>query len=269
MNALPTSPREIYRGERILFGFRWILIFIGLIFLYKYRLGLPALPLAAVLLLCAFYNSLFAVLPEKIVTREHAILLGRLLDAAGVTAFVGATTPSSDAFLLYFLILIVGLRQLSPRFGMVLAVGILLFYWTPALFALPVREVQKTMALRSLYLFLGYVLCRLIEEPYLLTRPAIPDGNRPEGSRPPLPDGSPPASPIEPLSPREREVLSLLGEGKGTKEIARALVVSESTVKTHIANLQSKLGISDRIHLILFAAEQRKHVPPPGDSSSG
>jgi two-component system nitrate/nitrite response regulator NarL len=48
------------------------------------------------------------------------------------------------------------------------------------------------------------------------------------------------------LSPREREVLALVADGRVTPEIATLLYLSQSTVKTHLKNLYGKLGVSDR-----------------------
>jgi DNA-binding NarL/FixJ family response regulator len=56
------------------------------------------------------------------------------------------------------------------------------------------------------------------------------------------------------LTPREQEVLRLVGEGKRNPEIAHALDISENTVKTHISSLMRKLGIDDRLQLALYAA---------------
>jgi LuxR family maltose regulon positive regulatory protein len=55
---------------------------------------------------------------------------------------------------------------------------------------------------------------------------------------------------LEPLSPREREVLGLIAEGLSNQEIARRLVISRTTVKTHIANLLSKLQASNRTQAV-------------------
>jgi len=57
-----------------------------------------------------------------------------------------------------------------------------------------------------------------------------------------------------PLTPREQEVLRLVGEGKRNPEIAHALDISENTVKTHISSLMRKLEIDDRLQLALHAA---------------
>jgi DNA-binding NarL/FixJ family response regulator len=50
----------------------------------------------------------------------------------------------------------------------------------------------------------------------------------------------------EPLSPRELEVLGLVAEGMPNKAIARALSISESTVKTHLGHIFTRLGVDDR-----------------------
>ena len=56
------------------------------------------------------------------------------------------------------------------------------------------------------------------------------------------------------VTPREQEVLRLVGEGRRNPEIARALEISENTVKTHISSLMRKLEIDDRLQLALYAA---------------
>ncbi|MGW1621002.1 response regulator [Streptomyces sp. NPDC002172] len=56
-----------------------------------------------------------------------------------------------------------------------------------------------------------------------------------------------PAAPgNEPLSAREREVLTLVARGTSNREIARELFISEATVKTHLTHLYAKLGVNDR-----------------------
>ena len=56
------------------------------------------------------------------------------------------------------------------------------------------------------------------------------------------------------LSPREREVLALVAEGRSNKAIADALFVSPNTVKTHVASLLSKLRAESRAQLAAIAA---------------
>ncbi len=69
------------------------------------------------------------------------------------------------------------------------------------------------------------------------------------------------AEQIEPLTPREREVLALVGRGASNAEIAEALVVSPLTAKTHVARLFAKLGARDRAQLVVIAYESGLVVP--------
>src|SRR4051812_39299656 len=59
--------------------------------------------------------------------------------------------------------------------------------------------------------------------------------------------------PREQLTPREREVLELIGRGLSNKRIALELGVSEKTVKTHVGHLLAKLGVTDRTQAALHA----------------
>ncbi len=55
------------------------------------------------------------------------------------------------------------------------------------------------------------------------------------------------------LTPREREITALVGQGYKYKEIAEMLSISEQTVKNHLRNIFHKLGVSDRLQLALYA----------------
>lgn len=60
--------------------------------------------------------------------------------------------------------------------------------------------------------------------------------------------------PAETLSPREREVLALVAEGRSNKAIAETLFVSPNTIKTHVASLLHKLHADTRVQLATLAA---------------
>jgi DNA-binding NarL/FixJ family response regulator len=61
---------------------------------------------------------------------------------------------------------------------------------------------------------------------------------------------------IEPLTPKEMEVLGLMASGCSNREISEALHKSEGTIKNHVSNLLSKLGVRDRTRAVLFAIEK-------------
>jgi len=61
---------------------------------------------------------------------------------------------------------------------------------------------------------------------------------------------------IEPLSPKELEVLGLMASGCSNKEISAALHKSEGTIKNHVSNLLAKLGARDRTRAVLTAIEK-------------
>jgi DNA-binding NarL/FixJ family response regulator len=62
-----------------------------------------------------------------------------------------------------------------------------------------------------------------------------------------------PTSPNEPLTPREREVLELMGTSATNREIAQKLSITEETVRSHTKNILSKLGQPNRTQAVLYA----------------
>ncbi|MER5377164.1 response regulator transcription factor [Streptomyces sp. NPDC002553] len=71
---------------------------------------------------------------------------------------------------------------------------------------------------------------------------------------------------LAPLTPREREVLALMGRGLSNTELAGTLTLSEATVKTHVARIFAKLALRDRAQAVILAYETG--LVTPGSSSA-
>ena len=89
------------------------------------------------------------------------------------------------------------------------------------------------------------------EDAALSTDEAIAYARRGRGER------KRPASGWASLTPAERDVIRLVSEGLGTKDIAGRLFVSPRTVQSHLTHVYTKLGLSSRVHLVQEAA---RHV---------
>ena len=89
------------------------------------------------------------------------------------------------------------------------------------------------------------------EDAALSTDEAIAYARRGRGER------KRPASGWASLTPAERDVIHLVSEGLGNKDIAGRLFVSPRTVQSHLTHVYTKLGLSSRVHLVQEAA---RHV---------
>jgi DNA-binding NarL/FixJ family response regulator len=69
---------------------------------------------------------------------------------------------------------------------------------------------------------------------------------------------------LDSLTSRERDVLTLIGQGKTNAEIAAGLVVGEGTVKTHVNHLFAKLRLRDRAAAVVYAFDHDLVSPDPG-----
>jgi len=80
------------------------------------------------------------------------------------------------------------------------------------------------------------VICRLLET-FVEPRPLGPEQ----------------AHELEALTPTERTVLTLMGQGRSNSEIAAELFVADTTVRTHVRHIFQKLGLRDRVQAVVLA----------------
>jgi two-component system, NarL family, nitrate/nitrite response regulator NarL len=94
-------------------------------------------------------------------------------------------------------------------------------------------------------------------EPTMIAR-VLGDLTRPQPSS----QTSPEVAKIARLTEREREVITLVGEGLRNKHIAERLYISEATVRHHLTAIFAKLGVSDRFELAIYAYQHGLAKPP-------
>jgi DNA-binding NarL/FixJ family response regulator len=78
-----------------------------------------------------------------------------------------------------------------------------------------------------------------------------------------VPTGRPAVQPVAPLTAREEDVLVAVAQGLANAEIADALHISLSTVKTHLASVMAKLGARNRVEIALWAYQTRRITAGP------
>jgi len=82
---------------------------------------------------------------------------------------------------------------------------------------------------------------------------------------------SKPLRPVETLTQREKTIISYLMQGWRNREIAQQLTITEQTVKNHLRSIYDKVGVSDRLELVLYAIHQKLLLPsvqPSQDQAS-
>jgi len=101
---------------------------------------------------------------------------------------------------------------------------------------------------------------RVIAAGDALLAPAVTRSVVEEFVRRPASPSRPPAA-LDELTPREREVLDLLARGLSNPEICKRLVISDATAKTHVARILQKLGLRDRVQVVIYAYENGVVTP--------
>jgi DNA-binding CsgD family transcriptional regulator len=81
----------------------------------------------------------------------------------------------------------------------------------------------------------------------------------------PTPSPSRRTAPLDVLSPREREIFLLVARGLSNAEIAESAWLSEATVKSHVRAVLQKLGMRNRVQIVVFAYENDLVGPVPAD----
>jgi DNA-binding NarL/FixJ family response regulator len=103
---------------------------------------------------------------------------------------------------------------------------------------------------------------RIVARGEALLAPAVTRGVVEQFARMPGPRRRTDVPPeVSGLTPREREVLELLVRGLSNTEICRSLVITDATAKTHVARVLQKLGVRDRVQVVIYAYEHGLATP--------
>lgn len=70
---------------------------------------------------------------------------------------------------------------------------------------------------------------------------------------------------IKELTAREREIVALVAQGNGTRQLAERLGIADKTIRNHLVSIYSKLGVSDRLELAIYAGRHGLSGPPEPD----
>jgi len=111
------------------------------------------------------------------------------------------------------------------------------------------RPDELVDAIRTVAAGTAVVAPRVLRRMLDLFAPHLPAGPQPADARPGLDPR------LDALTPRELDVLRLVAEGMSNGEIATTLVLSTTTVKTHVGNILAKLGARDRVQAVILAYE--------------
>lgn len=87
----------------------------------------------------------------------------------------------------------------------------------------------------------------------------LPKGKPAQTAKPP--EVKKPVRPVDTLTHREKTIISCLLQGWRNREIAQHLSITEQTVKNHLRTVYDKVGVSDRLELVLYAIHQRMELP--------
>jgi DNA-binding NarL/FixJ family response regulator len=102
---------------------------------------------------------------------------------------------------------------------------------------------------------------RIVARGEALLAPAVTRGVIEQFARIPRPRRTDVPDEVAALTPRERDVLELLVRGLSNSEICRSLVITDATAKTHVARILQKLGVRDRVQVVIYAYEHGLVTP--------